>query len=110
MPIPDFTAAGELPLGVHQATLVEVVARFGTGSRRTRLARRLERIYALAADTGALARFVLLGSFVTDKAEPNDIDVFIVMENGFTGQQLALPAAVLFDHLLCQAHHGASVC
>jgi hypothetical protein len=29
MPIPEFDSEGDLPEGVHQATLVEVLERFG---------------------------------------------------------------------------------
>jgi hypothetical protein len=29
MPIPGFTASGDLPVGVHQVTLTEVITRFG---------------------------------------------------------------------------------
>jgi hypothetical protein len=47
---PDFNDNGDLPPGIHQATLVEVIEHFGkdTLQRRT-MARRLERIYTLAA-------------------------------------------------------------
>jgi hypothetical protein len=35
MPLPDFNAAGDLPEGVHTATLDEVIARFnGQTSKR----------------------------------------------------------------------------
>src|ERR1700687_3684022 len=84
LPIPDFVEMGDLPLGIHQATLVEAVTRFGSGSARRRgLASRLRRIHRLAVATGHLARFIVFGSFVTAKLEPNDVDVFMVMEDSF---------------------------
>jgi hypothetical protein len=89
MSLPPLTRSGDLPLGVHRASLREVLGRFGAGSRkRTTVAERLERVYRLALDTGHLARFVVFGSFVTDKPEPNDVDVFLVMEDTFDGAKV----------------------
>jgi hypothetical protein len=45
-------------------------------------------IYALARSTGQLARFIIFGSFVTAKREPNDVDIFMLMEDAFDAQQL----------------------
>lgn len=79
---PDFNSDGDLPVGMHQATLAEVNQQFGTGSlRREIVARRLERIYRFARSTGQLGRFVIFGSFVTAKTEPNDVDIFMLMED-----------------------------
>ncbi len=90
MSLPDFTATGDLPVGVHKASLTETVSRFGTGShRRKLLAIRLERIYQIAAQTGYLARFVVFGSFITEKYEPNDVDVFMIMDDNFDMGSLA---------------------
>ena len=74
MPLPLLTDAGELPPGVHTAPLSEVRDRFSIGSaQRTAVALRLERIYRIARSSGHLARFVVFGSFVTDKEEPADL-------------------------------------
>lgn len=110
MPLPPLTINGELPLGVHRASLREVLERFGEASRRRlAIAERLSRIYGIARDTGHLARFVVFGSFVTDKPEPNDVDVFLVMQDTFNGAELKGEAALLFDHAAADAHLGASV-
>jgi hypothetical protein len=110
MPLPPLTRAGELPLGLHRASLQEVFDHFGAGSRqRLAVAARLERVYRVAQDTGHLARFVVFGSFITDKAEPNDVDVFLVMKDTFDSGQLQGEAALLFDHGAADAHFGASV-
>lgn len=110
MPLPTFAQSGDLPAGVHTATLREMIDRFGTESpQRTLLALRLEHIYRLAVATGHLARFVVFGSFVTSHPEPNDVDVFMVMEDSFDAAQLTGEAAMLFDHAVAQAHFGASV-
>jgi hypothetical protein len=111
VPLPEFNETGDLPTGVHAASLRDTVARFGSGSdRRKVVARRLERIYRIAVQTGHLARFVVFGSFVTDKLEPNDVDVFMIMEDNFDLRTLVGEPRLLFvDHGAAQHHFGASV-
>lgn len=110
MSLPTFTESGDLPPGVHRLTLREALERFGIESPRRRLiALRLEHIYQLASATGHLARFVVFGSFVTAKPEPNDVDVFMLMEDKFEVGQLAGEVRLLFDHPTAQARFGASV-
>ena len=110
MPLPLLTDSGNLPLGVHPASIHEMQLKFGVGSaRRKALALRLERIHELAKASGHLARFVVFGSFVTSKAEPNDVDVFLLMEDSFDASQLTGEARRLFDHAAAQSHFGASV-
>ena len=110
MALPELTDSGELPLGVHRASLDETLALFGTGlAQRITVAERLQRIYEVAGSTGHLARFVVYGSFVTDKSQPNDVDVFLVMDDEFDGDQLEGESMLLFDHATADAHFGASV-
>jgi len=110
VPLPSFTKTGDLPPGIHRATLRETLERFGTDfPRRKILALRLERIYRLALETGYLARFVIFGSFVTDKSEPNDVDVFMLMEDAFDVGQLTGESRLLFDHAMAQIHFGCSI-
>lgn len=110
MPLPELTESGELPPGVHRASLQETLERFGKGRlQRITVGERLERIYRLAAATGHLARFVIFGSFVTDKSAPNDVDVFLVMDDFFEGGALRGESALLFDHAAADVHFGASV-
>jgi hypothetical protein len=69
----------------------------------------LERIYRLASATGHVARFVVFASFVTEKPQPNDVDVFLLMEDTFDAGALAGEARLLFDHAAADARFGASV-
>lgn len=111
MPLPDFNDAGDLTPGVHVASLADAAARFGNNSDRRRLlARRLERIHQIASQTSFLARFVVFGSFVTDKHEPNDVDVFMIMDDNFEmGSLVGEPRLLFADHGTAQDHFGASV-
>jgi hypothetical protein len=108
--IPAFNEEGDLPPGVHRATLSDVLERFGQGSvQRCAVAARLSRLYQLAVSTGHLARFVVFGSFVTAKADPNDVDVILLMEDSFDLAVVAGEATLVFQHLEAEAHFGASV-
>lgn len=84
--------------------------RFGVGSfQRQQVAERVRRIYTLTKSTGHLARFIIFGSFVTDKLSPNDVDVFILMEDTFDVSQVTGEAALVFDHPTAQSYFGASI-
>ncbi len=108
--LPEFNASGDLPPGVHSAQLDEVVERFGKGSsQRRQVASRLLRIYNLAKGTTCLARFVIFGSFITNKFAPNDVDIFILMEDSFAVSQLTDETAIVFDHQTAQSYFGASI-
>jgi hypothetical protein len=110
LPLPPLTSVGDLPLGVHPATLQEVLERFGSVTLpRMVIARRLERIYRVARSTGQLGRFVIFGSFITSKLDPNDVDVFLLMDDAFEVSHLVGEARLLFDHPKAQVHFGASV-
>jgi hypothetical protein len=111
MPLPPFNQNGDLPLGIHRITLSEVLECFGTGSsQRKVIAKRLERIYRLALSTGHLAHFIVFGSFITSKENPNDVDVFMLMEDSFDMSKLTGEVHLLFsNHATAQARFGASV-
>ena len=70
---------------------------------------RLARVYELAATTGHVKRFVVFGSFVSAKSEPNDIDVFLIVRDTFDLTEVIGEARLIFDHAAAQAHFGASV-
>jgi hypothetical protein len=110
MPLPRLEETGDLPVGVHPASLQEVLSRFGVGTvQRTVVGMRLERVYNAAANTGQLKRFIIFGSFLTSKPDPNDVDVFLLMQDTFDLSQVRGEARLVFDHAAAQAHFGASV-
>ena len=111
MPLPDFNDAGDLPPGIHECSLADADGRVGKNPDRGRLlSQRLKRIHQIALQTGFLERFVLFGSFVTNKHEPNDVDVFMIMDDNFEmGSLVAEPRLLFADHGTAQDHFGASV-
>jgi hypothetical protein len=108
--LPPHTENGELQAGVQAASLREVLDRFGAGSpQRQALALRLAHVYRVALASGHLLRFAIFGSFVTNKIDPNDVDVFLLMGDAFDASHLSGEARLHFDHAAAQAHFGASV-
>ena len=107
---PAFNRDGDLPVGVHQATLTETLQHFGTGTlQRERLGQQLERIFMLANNTGQVARFIVFGSFITAKPVPGDVDVFLLMEDSFEVTRVHGEVAVVFDQQKAQNALGASI-
>jgi hypothetical protein len=101
MSLPALLPNGYLPPGVHEATLGEVVERFGTNTpRRQVLASRLQELVGLARETRKLRRLFIWDSFVTDKLFPRDLDVFLLMQEGFDREFSALspPQWYVFEH------------
>lgn len=110
MPLPAFNANGDLAIGIHPATLQEVIERFGIGSvQRQEVTARLLRIYHLAQATGKVQRFVLFGSYITAKIAPNDVDVILVMQDDFNIVTCEGEARLLFDHQQADIALGASI-
>ena len=108
--LPPFNADGNLPEGIHQASLTEVLARFGVGSaRRKWLGDRMGELLSHAKTTGKLHRVFLWGSYVTAKKSPNDLDLLLVMAEDFSLDQLRQEQRVLFDHAQARIRFQADV-
>lgn len=110
MTLPSFNSKGDLPSGIHTATLQEISLRFGELNRtREILYGRLERIARIVRRTGHLARMIVYGSFVTTKPEPNDVDVFLIFDETFDSSMCNSETLLLLDHAAADAYFGASV-
>lgn len=76
--LPDFDENGHLPPGIHRCSFDEVAARFEAGSpERDVEIRELQQFIEWARRAG-VRRMIINGSFVTDVAEPNDVDIVIL--------------------------------
>jgi hypothetical protein len=99
--IPKFCADGYLPEGLYLASKTEVMFRFGSSSRRRRrLVIRIRRWIELARLIGGL-RLLIDGSFVTAKAEPDDIDAVILLPPDFQHQiEQGIEAALELEEMI----------
>jgi len=110
MRIPPFNQYGGVPPGVYRCTLREALDRFGQGSfQRRAVAARLERVYELVAKTGQIARFIVFGSFIAEKSDPNDVDIVVLMKDTFELDRQSGDVTVVLNHLEAQTRFGASV-
>ena len=76
--LPPFDESGNLPRGIHRASIGEIVDRFGHGSpeREVEIRELLELI--AWAKQHSVRRLIINGSFVTEKRDPNDVDVVLL--------------------------------
>jgi hypothetical protein len=51
---------------------------------------------------------IVFGSFITNKIEPNDVDIILLMEDSFDVRQVSPEACLVFDHAAAQNLPGAS--
>ena len=65
--------------------------------------------HRLASSTDALSKFYVFGSFVTNKQQPRDLDIFLVMEDEFDLESCADEVRELFDHERAENNLGISV-
>lgn len=80
MSLPDLDKDGYLPPGIHLASLVEVVGRFGPASKaRNSQAELLRQVVEAAKDYATIKRVLVWGSFITTKLEPADLDFSVVV-------------------------------
>ena len=82
MAIPDLDQDGFLPDGIHDCSLGELEDRFGRFQRsdcRSALCAKLVEYLGEVRSTGMASFVIVDGSFVTDKPEPNDIDLVLVL-------------------------------
>ena len=92
------------------ASLDDLRIRFGTSTpRRQFLCRQLEIVIDQLRVTRSLKQVYLFGSFVSGKASPNDIDLLVVMNAGFSTTQLSGKALELFQHDLCRIRYHADL-
>ena len=107
--LPPFNERGDLPAGVHVAGWHDLADRFTVGSVRQARLRTLRHLHLLAAATGHLERFLVFGSFVTDADAPRDVDIALVMGEGFVLEDVPRESRTVFSHADADARFGASV-
>ena len=108
--IPGFQKNGNLPKGVHKASLQLIEEVFGIGTaRRKWLFGNLAKVVELASSTGELRRVIIWGSFVSQKESPQDLDLLLVMSKGFSVDEVSEEASRLFDYARARILFNADV-
>jgi hypothetical protein len=77
MSLPEFNSDGDLPEGVYQAAINEVVARFGGGTSQRRAVTDVFCGSCLARATEQLDRMVIFGSYITAKADQTILTFYL---------------------------------
>jgi Family of unknown function (DUF6932) len=98
--LPEFDIDGDLPSGIHQATLDELEQRFGrfvVSDRRVNLFAHFNQLMAMARSSGIVDRLVVGGSFVTAEPKPNDIDVVIILSRDIDFEALTASQCTVTD-------------
>ena len=103
--LPAFRSDGYLPDGVHVCSEAEVIFRFGSSNRRRRrLVLRLRRWIELGRQVRA-RRFLVDGSFVMAKEDPQDVDSVILLPQDFHQQvEREYVAALELEDMLLTRH------
>ena len=88
--IPPFDDNGNLPPGVHPATLEEVEERFGkeTELRRVQM-QSLRWLVEIARRAGA-KKMLVKGSFISEVPEPNDVDCVLWLDPSIAKEESAM--------------------
>lgn len=95
--IPSFDENGNLPPGVHAGALEEIADRFGKDTEMRRVQMQSLRWLVEIARRAGAEKLVVNGSFVTDVAEPNDVDCVLLLGRDYPKEKSAVE--VLADGL-----------
>jgi hypothetical protein len=81
--IPNFDEHGNLPIGIHNSNMEDVIHRFG-GSKslvRSRLSKSLNEFYKFIRYYAI--ELYIAGSFTTSRLSPNDVDLLVILPADF---------------------------
>ena len=94
----------------YTASLEEIRIRFGTSTpRRQFLFRQLQIVINHLLATSNVKQIYLFGSFVSRKTSPNDVDLFVVMNAGFSTVNLTGRTLDVFQHDVCRIRYHTDV-
>ncbi len=95
---------------IEVLSLVTVRERFGISTpRRQFLYERLRAVVTRLHETGQVKHIYLFGSFPTEAALPNDVDLFVVMSADFHTTGLPNELLAVFVHDSCRIRYNVDV-
>jgi hypothetical protein len=77
LPIPNFVTGGILPTGIHDCDLSEIESVFVYNNRRKFIWQSLTSYFSQIKLISDIDIICIDGSFVTNKEEPNDVDIVV---------------------------------
>jgi len=82
--LPDFDENGNLPVGIYTCSIEDVINRYRIPDSkvRTALSDSLRAFYNFIS--GFALRIYVDGSFITSKQSPGDVDIAVVLPQGFS--------------------------
>jgi hypothetical protein len=83
--LPPFDEFGNLPPGIHDCDIDELIARFGTGSPERDVETKELLDFIAWARNASIERVIINGSYVTAQAAPNDVDIVILPGTDYPG-------------------------
>ncbi len=75
--LPPLNYHGCLPEGVHDCAFEQLRERFATNPKRVELWERLQKFLNWALSTSAFSHAYIDGGYITNKSQPEDIDVIL---------------------------------
>ena len=107
MALPEFDGDGFFPRGIHTASLLEVIERFGAGSlAREQQAELLRQVVEAAKGYPTIKRVLVWGSYVTSRPKPNDLDYSIVVSLDHKDELIADTHRRFFVPLDARIYYG----
>lgn len=89
--LPELTKNGFLPEGIWNCEIEEFTSRFAVfqkTDRRISLFSKLENFLTELSDIKFVKEVIVDGSYVTEKDEPNDIDIILVLGEDFENAEI----------------------
>src|SRR5947207_3858257 len=96
--LPAFDEHGNLPFGIHPCTVDELVIRFRGGSPEREIEIQEVIQFIEWSRRAGVLRLIINGSFVTQKASPNDVDIVILPGPDYPREQQPLQIFVADDN------------
>jgi len=97
-------------MDIQLIPLDEFAKQFGASTpRRQFLFDQARLVISLLRATGQVKRVFVFGSFVSEKPNPNDVDFFVVMAEGFTTSHLKGKIAEVFQNEACRIRYGVDL-
>jgi predicted nucleotidyltransferase len=97
-------------MNLQLISLDEFAKQYGVSTpRRQFLFNQARMVISLLRATGQVKRAFVFGSFVSEKPNPNDVDFFVAMAEGFTTSHLKGKIAEVFQNEVCRIRYGVDL-